>query len=65
MKNIPLAIQGVYPRYGIHTSFFYSVVLVIESELVKCGSSSFWHAPEGPKISIPKEDIMSCITGGL
>ena len=33
------------------------VVLVIESELVKCGSSSFWHAPESPKISIAREGI--------
>ena len=41
------------------------VVLVIESELVKCGSSSFWHAAKGPKISIAKEGIKSCITGVL
>ena len=41
------------------------VVLEIESELVKCGSSSFWHAPEGPYISIAKEGIKSCITGIL
>ena len=41
------------------------VVLVIESELVKCDSSSFWHAPEGPKISIANEGIKSCIAGIL
>ena len=41
------------------------VVLEIESQLVKCGSSSFWHAPEGPYISIAKEGIKSCITGIL
>jgi len=41
------------------------VELIIESERVKCGSSSFLHAPEGPKISIAKEGIKSSITGIL
>jgi len=40
-------------------------VLVELVILVKCGSSSFWHAPEGPKISIAKEGIKSSITGIL